>query len=343
MNNCCFRCGCYQCNCNYVVFPTTGSGGITGATNINQTGIGVYDSMSGTTLQFRGITSANGYLGVTLDGTNHSILLSLDINAFVAALPAATTTQAGVLETATNAEAIAKGATDKTITPSNLASLGSSETFAGFIEIATQAETNAGVVDAQAVTPLKLKTYLTTQQNIPKQWTDDVARAAVAADRAGQLGSQTDDGIAFVATGTGAGNWAQILALGDSAAPSLSSTNDVFIDMLSAYFSFSSTDSGGGVEFQSGCNIVTDATARWYLSNTIVPANNLVSTGVTAGQLVSTPISDFISSNNVQTGWAITNPATIRSYNTATITLQQLAQVVGTLVTDFIAKKLPSP
>jgi hypothetical protein len=54
---------------------------------------------------------------------------------------------------ASDAEALAKSATDKAITPGNLAAIGSTATFAGLVELATTAETIAGSDTARAVTP----------------------------------------------------------------------------------------------------------------------------------------------------------------------------------------------
>lgn len=54
--------------------------------------------------------------------------------------PAATTSRSGVVELATDAETLALSATDKVVTPSNLAALNASETQEGIGEIATDAE-----------------------------------------------------------------------------------------------------------------------------------------------------------------------------------------------------------
>jgi hypothetical protein len=64
---------------------------------------------------------------------------------FVAASPAsATTSAAGIVELATDAEAQAKADTVRAITPSNLAALAASTTFAGLSEFATSAEYRVG-------------------------------------------------------------------------------------------------------------------------------------------------------------------------------------------------------
>lgn len=124
--------------------------------SINVTGIPILDSWNGTLGNFRGVASGNAMMTVTLDAGNHVALFTLSASAIAAALPAATTSQVGVLETATDAEAIAKAATDKIITPSNFAAMPASTTFAGFIEIATNAEVLAGASGTLAVVPSSL-------------------------------------------------------------------------------------------------------------------------------------------------------------------------------------------
>lgn len=125
--------------------------------NINLSGVGPVDSSSNYTVNFRGVASANSMLTVTLDNVNHNALLTVDVAAIANAFRAANTTQTGILETATDAEAVAKAATDKILTPSNLAALGSSTTFSGLIEIATQAEVVTGAAVNLAVAPDTLK------------------------------------------------------------------------------------------------------------------------------------------------------------------------------------------
>ncbi len=74
----------------------------------------------------------------------------------------ATTTVQGIVELATNAEAIAKASTTVVLTPSNLAALGASETFAGLVELATDAEAIAGVSTTVVITPANLTAALAT-------------------------------------------------------------------------------------------------------------------------------------------------------------------------------------
>jgi hypothetical protein len=73
---------------------------------------------------------------------------------------AATATATGVLEIATDAEAIAKSDTGRALVPSNLAALGSSATFAGLVELATTAEVVTGTDTARAITPAGVQAAL---------------------------------------------------------------------------------------------------------------------------------------------------------------------------------------
>ena len=79
----------------------------------------------------------------------------------VASIPSASTTVSGISELSTDAEAIAKADTGRTLTPSNLAALGSSATFAGLVELATNAEAIARSDTARAVTPANLAAVTT--------------------------------------------------------------------------------------------------------------------------------------------------------------------------------------
>ncbi|WP_287323720.1 hypothetical protein [Mesorhizobium sp.] len=78
---------------------------------------------------------------------------------------AASTTASGIVELATDAEAIAKADTARVITPSNLAALGTSATFAGLVELATDAETQTGTDTARAITPANLTAKEATVAN----------------------------------------------------------------------------------------------------------------------------------------------------------------------------------
>lgn len=63
---------------------------------------------------------------------------------------------------ASDAEAIAKVATDVAVTPANLAAIGASATFAGLVELATDAETITGSATDRAVTPANIQAKVAT-------------------------------------------------------------------------------------------------------------------------------------------------------------------------------------
>ena len=73
----------------------------------------------------------------------------------------ATTTQKGILATASGSEAQAGTIATKAITPSTLSARTATETRTGILEIATATETQAGTLDDKIVTPLKLRTQET--------------------------------------------------------------------------------------------------------------------------------------------------------------------------------------
>jgi predicted methyltransferase len=100
---------------------------------------------------------------------------------YLTTVAAASTTVAGKIEIATNAEATAGTATDKALVPSNLSSIGTSqlnndsgfitsvaaasETVAGKIEISTNAEATAGTATDKALVPSNLSSIGTSQLN----------------------------------------------------------------------------------------------------------------------------------------------------------------------------------
>ena len=97
---------------------------------------------------------------------------------FITSVASASTSTAGIIEIATNAEATAGSATDKALVPSNLSSVGTSqlnndagfitsvasasESTAGIIEIATNAEATAGSATDKALVPSNISSILTS-------------------------------------------------------------------------------------------------------------------------------------------------------------------------------------
>jgi hypothetical protein len=330
------------------------------AANINTLGIGVYDSQSGNEFDFRGIYSGNSSIVVALDAGNNAISITLNIDQIIDDLPQATTTQRGVGETATDAEAIAKASITTFLTPSNLAALGSSSTFAGLVELATDAETQAGISTTLAVTPAGLASVIALQQGT-ETWADAVARAAADPDFAGQVGVQLDTDVMYISTGAAVGDFDMpVFMLGNMLNQLPANTT---IDLNNFTISFSGPSSfiitsadfahdggiasfdNGSARFGSTASLDFDfgMNCRVFAGNVIIPASSVLITTGTAGEVDSTLISTFLSLTNTQTGYtAFANGAILRTCDTATVTLPQLAQIVGTLIEDLKAVQLPA-
>lgn len=352
--SCCNTCGSNQgCNCIYaVVLPNNPVVGYS-AKNINLTGIGVYDSTNGTEFDFRGIVSGNNSLLVTLDAGNHSVLLTFNIAQIISDLPDATTSQRGVLETATNAEAQGKVLDNKILTPANLAALGSTTSFAGLVELATNAEAIAGAATNLAVTPANLAAVAAISTTT-RVFADAVARAAVVPAFKGQFGYQQDTLQPYSAYDTVAGAW--YVVIGEGAENPLTAPTNILFNGATQ-LTFASTHCDGTLHYENsevhldsvGLNLNAGSRINFAIPTAIrvnsvdIPANSILTTGGTAGQLSSRLISTTVSTANTQTGYTtFANSATLRTCDTATVTLQQLAQIVGTLVGDLKAAKLPA-
>lgn len=356
----CCACGNWSCggNCAYIVNLPDNPVAAYSTVNGNLAGVGVYDStFGGVQFVMRGINSGNAMLGVTLDAANRVVLLTIDATAIAAAFPAATTAQAGILETATDAEAIAKGAVDKILTPSNLAAIGATQTFAGLIEIATNAETQAGVSAVLAVTPAGLASVVATLEQTAT-FANAVARVALAPAFEGQFGYQIDTNQTYVGTSVVAGDWQIVFVEG--IIQTIDENTEIELDGCSFNFSGSGTlNIGNDVTNFVGTTVNSQTSwahqGNWEFVNSALDFDNttvqigganvansvLISggTNLVSSQLINT----FVSSANTQTGYTnFTNPAVLRTCDTATVTLPQLAQIVGTLINDLKAIRLPA-
>lgn len=358
--SCCSNCGCNNgscgCGCAYIVNLPDNPTDIYSAANLNTGGIGVFDSESSFQFGFRGVNSANAMMTVTLDAANKNVLLTLDASAIAAAFPAATTAQVGILETATDAEALAEVAANKILVPSNLAALGATLTFAGLVERATQAEVTAGTDAVRYVAPDTLGVLLATKKQTAT-WADAVARAALAPTFAGQFGVQLDTDQGYVSYGVAAGQWYPLMTFNANAIVPNGSTNGLqmgtaTLDVADGAFSFTnSTISGDGVaitlisnsSLQVSGGIFDLDSSEFRIGGAATSANTVICTGAVAGDLTDRLLSTFISTANVQTGYTnFTNPAVLRTCDTTTVTTAQLAQIVGTLINDLKAVLLPA-
>lgn len=333
--------------------------------NINTLGIGVYDSTSGTTFQMRGIYSANASLTVALDAGNNAIVLTLDVGSIIDDLPQATTTQRGVGETATDAEAIAKASTTVFVTPSNFAAMGSTTTFAGLVELATDAETQAGISTTLAVTPAGLTSLIATLGHTVT-FADAVARGNAVPEFQGQFGAQLDQNQAWLSFGVAAGNWNGILTLGVNN----STVGDTNVDLNGGIFNFhsgsfnidgSTTNTWGGnytldnVVFTfTNVSTIDLASALIGIGGVLVPVDSVLITGSgAAGDPDSKLINEFLSTDNVQTyglpsgtlarttfatyaGQNISNPPTEAEVQAIDDALVIVSRRLGALITDLM-------
>lgn len=364
----CHSCNCDPCRC----VPAAGCCPETETLtytfeNQNLIGIGVFDNETDRLVGFRGIVSLTNSIIVALDAANNAITLDFDIDVFVADLPDATTAQRGVLETATDAEAIAKAATDKILTPSNLAALGSSATFAGLIEIATNAEAIAGASSTLAIVPSSLAAVVATLEQTTT-FADAVARAAAVPAFEGQFGYQLDTDTAWVADGAGAGAWRPLFTL-ESANVATGNTSLDLPGGIALVISCSDLSSST-IDF-NGLVITLDANSELSTAGLLNIAGTLEIAGapvpaasvlVTVG--AATPgsrlLNTFISTANVQTGWgtpsgtldrttfasytspAITNPPTQAEVQAIADALQDVSRGLAALITDLKAILLPA-
>jgi hypothetical protein len=103
---------------------------------------------------------------------------------------AASTTVAGLVELATDAEAQAKADATRGLTPSNLAALGASATFAGLVELATAAEVATGTDTARAPSVSTMGSH----QGMVKSWVRFNGNGTVAIIDSYNVSSITDNG-----------------------------------------------------------------------------------------------------------------------------------------------------
>ncbi len=325
----------------------------------------MFDNETDYLVQFRGLVSNSAALTLTLNATDNTIEIDFDDAALVADIPDATTTQRGILETATNAEALAKAALDKILTPSNLAALGASLTFAGLAEFATDAETIAGVSSSLAVTPAGL--LAASPFYSPVVFADAVARAAGVPAFKGQFAFQADNGSVWTAADVIAGSFTRQIANEDNdiqivGAPGVTwsvpggwsidgtgggtlefanFTSLTFIGNGFIIFDSQPVEFAGTTAFSA--NVDFDTNARIQDNGVDVPASSVLTTSSTAGQFNSSLITTFVSSANTNTGWtAFTNSAVLKTGDCNTLTLPQLAQIVDTLIGTLRNVLLPA-
>lgn len=331
--------------------------------NVGLIGIGTLDGVDGVDVNFRSVASANAALTVTLDAANNAIILTLAIGSIIDDLPQATTTQRGVGETATDAEALAKTSTTVFVTPSNFAAMGSSTTFAGLVELATDGETLAGVSPTLAVTPAGLAAVLGTLGHTVT-WPDAATRAGATPDFVGQLGTQIDTDTVWVAAGPSAGDFSlPLLVFGTNVAPPVGSTTT--ITMTSAQsIQWLLNNASANVQFSGIGSLILDSVVDWLpsqqvqISSVAIPSQLLGTDGTSLINGYS--ISGFLSANNVQTGWGVpsgtltrttfvsyagqtvSNPPTQAEMQALDNAARDNSRRLAALITDIMAINLPA-
>ncbi|GAA2821571.1 hypothetical protein EDC40_10353 [Aminobacter aminovorans] len=134
--------------------------------------------------------------GDILDGVRYTANYDTAANAGAGAWvlvnePSATLTSPGVVELATDAEAIAKADAVRALTPSNLAALGASTTLAGLVELATAAEVATGTDTARAPSVSTMGSH----QGMAKAWVNFNGDGTVAIRDSFNVTSITDNGV----------------------------------------------------------------------------------------------------------------------------------------------------
>lgn len=331
--------------------------------NQNLIGIGVFNGEADNLVGFRGIASDTLALTVTLDADNNAIIISFNDELLIDDIPDADETTRGILEVATQAETNAGAVDNKIITPLKLATMQATETQTGVLQIATQAEVTTGTNDATAVSPLKLATFAGTQFTT-RTFADAVARAAAVPAFNGQLGVQLDNDSIIVSTGTVAGTFTNNIVIGGT----LTVTGNISATgSLAEFGSITSADAtfdSGALAVTSGVGVLVTAPLSFETGTEFqiggAPATNSVIIGRTLGAADALPIADFLSTENVQTGWGTPSGTlartTFASYTGQTVSnpptqaeMQALDDAVvivsrrlAALVTDLLAVNLPS-
>jgi hypothetical protein len=298
-----------KCDSVQIILPpnTCPDTGTYTASNENLDGFGVYKQTIANNFQFYGITSSDGTIDVNLDGANNVIDLALDAEILAGSFPDATTTIKGKVALSTNAEALAKASTVKVVTPSNFAAMASTTTFAGLVELATIPETQSGDSAVLAVTPAGLLS-VTNQLLVTRSVANPPEIEFTTPYAAGQLLVDRSTGSVYYAETTAEGDWSGITM----------------------------TDG----RLSGDVNI--DSTAVFKIGGVTIPADSIIGTTGVAGNLRYFGVADFLSSYN-NASYTVSTYSTSRAVaDSATITLEQLADVVSTLIADLRSNIKPA-
>lgn len=326
--------------------------------NGNLNGIGVLDSNTASLGTFRGVVGDGTYISTTLDDPNNSIVVSLIAAAIPAAIPQATETVAGKGEVATQAETNA-GASDTTfVTPLKLQTRAATTVLTGLIRLATVGEAAAAVNNTAAMTPFGVGLQIDNVKQT-KTFANAAARAAAVPDFDGQLGVQLDTELVYTATGLAAGNWQQSFIQANTTTTftaetkmyaeatsnfilGTGATNLLILALNNAYMAGTwNVNTGDVLNVMGTARLNFTTTGLLQINSVSVPANSFLMTSGTAGQLTSTNRSNVLGTHNTETWVAPTGTLDRATFDTATITLPELAERVAALLTDLFAVKLP--
>jgi hypothetical protein len=169
-------------------------------------------SNAGGTLDTTAIAFSQMVIAGELLAANNLSDLGNQATAFNNIKQAASTSATGVSELATDAEAQAKSDAARTLTPSNLAALGTSDTFAGLIEVAVQSEMETGTDMVRAVVPGRQQFHPSAAKCWGKVTMSGGTPTLVASYN---ITSVTDTGVGLldwvIATDFSSANWAAVV------------------------------------------------------------------------------------------------------------------------------------
>lgn len=326
--------------------------------NGNLNGVGVLDSNTASLGTFRGVNGDGQYISTTLDAANLSITVALIAAAIPAAIPQATETVAGKGEVATQAETNA-GVSDTTfVTPLKLQTRQATTVLTGLLRLATVGEAAAAVNNTAAITPFGVGLQIDNVKQT-QTFANAAARAAAVPDFNGQVGVQTDTEIVYTSTGTLAGNW-QSSFIQANTTTTFTAETKMYAEATSNFILGTGTTDlliltlnnaymDGTWHVNAAATLNVDATASlnfattglFKINNASVPADSLLATSATAGRMSSYAISTFLSEENQQAWDVPTGTIDRTTFNTATVTLPELAERVYAILDDLFNVRLP--
>lgn len=300
--------------------------------NANVEGQGVFYQQNGTSVEFYGLMNTDGYITLTLDTDNKAISIDLDPALIAGSIPDATTTVKGKVALATDVEATAQASTTKALTPSNLAALNASTTATGLVELATSPETVTGTDTQRATTPAGVKAAIDATKAI-QVVANATQRGSATPAYLGQQLYQTDLSQTFVGTTLASGGWiGPFLLLSPSGTTMV---DDAILNLNGFEFSFS-----GSSTVSFGTNIGLSSDRSFQLNGTIADASCLI--GHDSDALITTyPVGNFLNNGRTQ-NYTVTNGTTSRSFDADTVTVDQLADVVATILQDLSDMNIPT-